>query len=179
MSECGPGSTLPATENLRPWLAEIARKYNIKTVNDCGCGDQWWVGHVQWKVVREKYDITSYEGVIRCDITKERTRDADLILCKDVLRHIDNEGVLSALKLFAEAAPYLVSDCDTIANVNNDKGSQQGRPIDLRKPPFSLGEPLEQVEANEQDKIYCLWRLHEPQNSSGDQPASGPSGEEG
>ena len=162
MSECGPGSSLEATKSFRPWLAAIVRKYDIEKINDCGCGDQFWVAHMNWRVNRQGYDIQAYDRVIKLDVSKEKTRDADLILCKDVLRHLDNESAQNALKLFAESAPYLVSDSDTMDAVNGSlkPGNRwPGRPIDLQRPPFSIGKPLETVESDEGGKYYGFWSL--------------------
>ena len=160
-SGCGSGSTMEATEKLRQWLAYIAKKYRVQFVNDCGCGDRVWVAQVRWDVAYTGYDVQHYFGVEQLDITKERTRDADLILCKDVFRHLSNDDVLAALKLFAEAAPLLVADSDLVEGTNGELGKGNrwpARPVDLRDEPFSLGQPIESINGAGH-KMFGLWRL--------------------
>ena len=101
---CGRGSVYENTEVTRTLLADIAKKYNIKTVSDAGAGDLSWINSVDWDVDYAPYDIRKWdERVIQFDITKEVLPKTDLIMCRHVLNHLENELQEESINRFVES----------------------------------------------------------------------------
>ncbi len=160
----GPGSTLEVGEKLVSFLSIIIKKYKIRTINDAGCGIHSWFRNAaikKWKVQYQGYDIDPMmDDVIKLDITSEEMPKADLIICKDVFRHLDLDQVNSAISLFD--SKYLL--CDTDPGAPNDFNSD--RPLDME---LILGEPIMMEKSIEKGnkkfkwhkgKYFGLWRIN-------------------
>lgn len=161
---CGKGSALPSTVNIRARLPELVKEYGIKTVCDAGAGDLHWLKTVEWDVGYAGFDIhPRHPSVKRLDIRKEPLPACDLILCRQVLGHMNPEWVLQALALFRRSGKYLLAtQHDTPVNelVRLDTYNR----YNLMAEPFSLGDPLEVIpdgETSPEKKRFslCLWRL--------------------
>lgn len=86
---CGRGSMVAQTAIIQKFLPRMAKKYNIETVNDVGCGDQNWIHLVDWDVVYDGYDVLPRnDNVIKHDVVKDTLPYADLVLCICVLNHL-------------------------------------------------------------------------------------------
>lgn len=107
---CGVGSTHANTENARAWLPMLVDRYDIRSVNDAGAGDQTWIRKVDWSVDYLGFDlIPRNDDVARWDITRDILPSADAILCRHVLNHLDDR-VERTLQLFRySGAKYLIA----------------------------------------------------------------------
>ncbi len=179
----GRGSTLARTRGVRQALPALVRELGVRSVLDAGCGDGHWfremaleleryVGvEVVEELARRSRESWGGEGreLVSLDITRDPLPCVDLIVCRDVLVHLKNRHVLAALANFARSGSrYLLA---TTFTSHRERPSQDGplggwRPIDLRRAPFSLGEPERLVsEADDvedpryRDKSLGLWRL--------------------
>jgi len=187
----GRGSTLASTRGVRLAIPALARELGVKSVLDAGCGDGHWfremglalelyVGvEVVEELARRNRECWGGEGreLVALDITRDALPCVDLIVCRDVLVHLKNHHVLAALGNFARSGSrYLLATTFTgdreRANVDGPLGGW--RPIDLRRAPFSLGEPERLVsEADDveddryRDKSLGLWRLRCAVSSGG------------
>ena len=157
-TECGNGSTLDATENIRRWLPKMAEKYRIRHINDAGAGDMAWWPHVRW--IR-RIDYTPYDLIPRradvqqIDITTEAMGLADAILCRMVLNHLDPERVSMALWLFKQSARYLIA-----TQFDKDKLRDQSKEFTRLDLNDWLGKPLEQTpDGQEQGCRLAIWAL--------------------
>lgn len=155
---CGNGSTLENTANVRAWLPDIAARYGIVSINDAGAGDMAWWPHIQWRttVVYHPYDlIPRRDHVQQIDITTEKMREADAILCRMVLNHLDRERVTMALDLFKGSAEYLIAT--QFNGEDLPQRSPQFTRLDLRD---WLGNPIESVQDGAEAACsLAMWKL--------------------
>jgi hypothetical protein len=173
MTNCGPGSTEEMTRKLREFLPKVIKKHKIKTVNDAGCGDLFWVSLTDIDVDYVGYDDNIREvargralerdwKLVKADITKTPMRRCDLVICKDVFRHHSPSGIKNILSMMD--AKYLLADFDEEnrpgdthhRDIGDETYCLQGNKTDLRE---YLGEPEEQIQADEQGKRFGLWKL--------------------
>lgn len=146
----GVGSKPEYVQVLIDWLPKLVRKYRIKTVNDAGAGNQQWISKAKWKVYYRAYDIAPFsESVTPLDITQESMRPADLVICKDVFRHLSDENICKVLALLE--TKFIL--CDTEPGAPIESGPE--RPIDMIR---FLGKPLETIESTEPTtRAYPWW----------------------
>ena len=153
-TDCGNGSTLEATRNVRAWLPAMVLKYDIHTVIDAGAGDMAWVRHIDWHVDYRPYDLIPRAlGVIKWDISSSVLPRADLILCRMVLNHIQERIDQTLHMLRLSGSSYLAA---TQYDAGPTRTRQFAR-LDLR--PW-LGEPLERVKDGlDEGCEMALWEL--------------------
>lgn len=158
-TNCGNGSTLDSTRNIRQWLPMLSEQYGIRTVNDAGCGDMAWMAHMGWAVDYRPFDLIPRRAdVTKIDITREQLPECDAILCRMVLNHLDAERIQMALKQFRRSAMYLIAT--QFNGEDLPKRSPQFTRLDLRREPFDLGEPLAAVQdGSEPNCRLALWEL--------------------
>ena len=156
---CGNGSLPEHTAKVRRTLPEWCRKYGLRIVNDAGAGDMKWRRGMVWDVEYHPFDlIPRHESVTKLDFTTERMPDADLIVCRMVLNHLDEDRIQMALDQFRQSAPYLAAT--QFQGENLPQRSTQFMRLDLRK---WLGEPIESVQDGSEDCCsLALWRLERP-----------------
>ncbi|MET7641830.1 class I SAM-dependent methyltransferase [Streptomyces sp. NPDC005438] len=177
---CGWGSSEPHTQLVRKELVAILGRYGVTTMNDAGCGDLAWMSTIDLgRVDYVGYDVherhtwpelrrDGYRLEV-VDITTDSLRPADLLICRDVFIHLPNEMIQRALTQFRASARYLlttsyVSDpsVERGAFRNDDRleaPSLLHAKLDLRLPPFGLGEPLERIPEDSPNKYLGLWDL--------------------
>lgn len=154
-SGAGPGSLPEVLQDLIQWLPKIVHHYRIKTVNDAGAGKQMWIKEVQWDVDYKAYDEHQWnDDITILDITKEKMRKCDLVICKDVFRHLTDKEIEAALALFD--TKYIVADTVPGAPV----GKKNNRSVDMTR---FLGEPLDVVSSAEpskraKGKCFGVWK---------------------
>lgn len=178
MSMCGPGSTKEKTEYLRKFLKDSISKYGIKTVNDAGCGDLYWI-----TIDALDIDYCGYDDLVRtdakarlkpgwklehCDLVTDCMRKCDLVVCKDVFRHHNENEIGQILRRIQKCSRFLLADYDSIHKVETQTQHKAlkdgeyyaicGNSVDLRR---YLGVPIESVKSNERiEKRYGIWNLN-------------------
>ena len=163
-SVSGSGSTLEYTEPLRKDLIQLIQKYNIKTFLDAPCGDFNWmkevVPHTNIEYIgadiveplvqqnNEKYKSDNI-SFMHLDITKDSLPDADIMMCRDCLFHLDYDSIQ---KFFTNFKKSNIQYLFTTTHINNgflNRNINIGgfRPIDLFLDPFNINpnEVLETV----------------------------------
>lgn len=156
---CGNGSTRANTKNIRAWLPQLVKRYGIKTVCDAGAGDLHWMHGMHWDVEYLPFDlIPRRDSIQKIDITTQHLPECDMILCRMVLNHLDEMRIQMALHLFRQSGTYLCAtqfDGDKLP-----KRSPQFTRLDLRNPPYGLGEPLARVQDGAEDICsLAFWKL--------------------
>ncbi|WNI34526.1 class I SAM-dependent methyltransferase [Streptomyces sp. ITFR-6] len=177
---CGWGSSEPHTQLVRKGLMNIIETYDVKTLNDAGCGDLAWMSTMDldgvdyrgydvheratWPELRER----GYRLEV-VDITATVLRTADLLVCRDVFIHLPNSMVLPALERFRSSCRYLLTTSYTSdptmgqdAFTNSERiaePSLRHAKLDLSLPPFGLGQPLDLIPENSPNKYLGLWDL--------------------
>ena len=152
---CGLSSTWGNSRNVRAWLPDIASRYGIESINDAGAGDLHWIKHVDWDVKYRPFDLfPRAEGVTELDITTEVMPEADAILCRMVLNHLDHDRISMALDNFWNSARFLIA---THFDTNAPNRNREFTRLDLTE---WLGEPVEQVDDGHEEGCYlALWDM--------------------
>ena len=172
----GKGSTKDATKTIVKQLPAMFKKYNVKSIIDAPCGDYNWFKNLD-------YNFNKYLGIDIVDeiisenqkkygskstkfqsgnILEYKFPKADLILCRDLFIHLTNKDVKACLKNFKNSGVrYLLTSSYPEVKKNEDTKTSYFRRINLLRPPFNLGKPLEVVSDNDRGcgKHLCLWDL--------------------
>ena len=169
---CGWGSQMEHTKNIRFMLPEIIEKLDVKTINDAGCGDFWWIKEVSFGtdidyMGYDIYDRRRGQGFpfTALDIVNEDMRPCDLILCRDVFIHLPNDMILSTLKRFKKSGSFLFTTTFNSKHIEVNNFDRMSRPqlkhckLDLSLDPFKLGPGCELVKENSPGKYLGLWDL--------------------
>lgn len=152
---CGWGSELNHTQYIRNDLPLLIKQYNIKIINDAGCGDLNWIKHVNLANIDYiGYDIIKRDSWnntnLKCqifDISQDIMRPCDLIICRDVFIHMPNTIILQILSLFKQSSKLLLStmfDIPSNSNINLIRPAyftKTHSKLNLQLVPFNL-EPL-------------------------------------
>lgn len=109
----GPGSTPEFTKTFRRILQELLSKHNIKSVFDLGCGDWQWQSLMVWTGIhysgwdiskhviqnnKKRYQEANIKFYLRSAFQELFWPKADLLLCKDVVHHLNEEEVASLIE---------------------------------------------------------------------------------
>jgi hypothetical protein len=126
-------------------ILSVLERYPIGPVNDAGCGDKGWIPSIE--------DCENYDLRYGFDITLDKMRPCDLIICRDVMIHMRAELVLEALKLF-NSKYLLATTSDMNRNIYTD--SAYDRDADLSAEPFNLSEIERFPDGNKYLGLYAL-----------------------
>jgi hypothetical protein len=161
---CGYGSEKRNTRIIREVLPHIVRGFAIHSILDAGCGDINWFPLDEFPHYVRYVGVDLFPrqpGIIHADITTSNLPPVDLIVCRDVMIHFDNDTVLQTLHNFRRScAEYLLATTfRCVYNSWRGSGGLQHYPLDLAAPPFNLGEPLLLIPENYPNKFCGLWSL--------------------
>jgi len=173
----GPGGGAEAKALVAPILMELVAKLGISSVLDVGCGEGLWMpdlpGYVGVDVSVEALSVAKaahpgrdyrlYEG--------GPLPEAELVVCKHVLQHIDiDAGVVLLDRIRATGASWLVATSFTKGQNSHDKIKRAGGYWpDLSAEPFALGRPSyvwgpssrRWEKDEEHGGVLALWSLKE------------------
>jgi hypothetical protein len=187
ISLSGRGSDLDQTKRIQEELPKLFKEFSIASIIDVPCGDQNWIpkidlGSIKYtgadivpELISENRSLYGKQSrsFIELDITKEIPPRADLVLCRDLLVHLNTQEIRKALlNIKLSGSEFLLTTTFTgirkYKNLPTITRSVGWRPINLQLVPFSFPEPLRIV--NEgctegmglfADKSLALWRLSE------------------
>ncbi len=170
----GPGSRLnsgPVVETLAV-LKMICNDYNITSLNDIPCGDLNWIVKFLQEMPNIAYTGFDIVGpliernrqavpTIDCrflDITSQVPPRADLVLCKDLIIHLDDADIDRTLgNIKASGSEYLLlsnnfgmPNNDLLENIHGDSAC---RYVDILAPPFGYSAPAWR------SQYLGLWKL--------------------
>jgi SAM-dependent methyltransferase len=154
----GWGSWLSSVEPYKKFLEGFLKENAITSVTDVGCGDWIFSRHINWDhityvgidVVKSVIERNQKEfskpniHFVHQDILQADLPKAELLVCKDVLQHLNNEEVATFLQKLKEYKHCLITNDivvgdQAVGKVNKDlPGPGQNRPLDLTKAPFNL-----------------------------------------
>ena len=184
---CGFGSYLQNTHNTSDFIRRIIKDKKIKSIIDIGCGDMNWMKYT----LMDSPGIISYTGIdqdsdmlliaslaeinIPIELIKEDIRLLDkihrynLILCRDLLLHLENDEIEKVLKMFINSGSrwlitnnYAVLENKELNRVYEyTKRKRQSRNINLNVYPFNFPPPDKQIKEFEceHNRYLCLWDL--------------------
>lgn len=128
----GPGSHLKNTQEVISFINTIISRHNITSILDLGCGDWNWFKHVNlngasyegWdcdddmvSMLNEKYGNDKVCFKVK-DISTELFEKVDLIICRDVLFHIETDIGASIVERCKLSSKYFLST--TFKNVTKN-----------------------------------------------------------
>jgi hypothetical protein len=156
---CGNGSLRANSKLSRAAIPQWCAKYGITSVCDAGAGDLHYVRGIDWLVEYQAFDLCPWSPEVTAfDITTQPLPPCDAILCRMVLNHLDEMRIQMALHLFRQSGRYLIAT--QFNGEDLPQRSPQFTRLDLSKPPYSLGEPLESVQDGTEDTCrLALWNL--------------------
>ena len=185
-SRSGEGSDLKQTEIIRQEIPKIVKEFNILSIGDLPCGDFYWMSKVNLSNVHYRgYDIApaliselnlqygnSTFEFQRLNLVSEIPRQHDLIICRDLLVHLNFTDAKRALEnikksgskyLLTTTFPSRTQNVDLVYNSDN----VGWYPINLDLPPFNLSNPIRLINENcteadglFADKSLALFELH-------------------
>lgn len=151
----GPGSELKNTIFYIIFLEQFLKCNKIKSVLDVGCGDWTFSKHINWKNIKylgidivkniieknkKKYSKKNIK-FMSLDFIKSEAPKADLLICKDVLQHLNNEEIKLFIKKTKKFKYSLITN-DLYSNsklkTNAQISTGKYRPLDLTKKPFNV-----------------------------------------
>jgi len=156
-SKSGPGSSIIRNVDLLQNLGNFVIENNVKSIIDLGCGDFNWMKLFDFNLI-EKYlgvdivnemilsnnktygnNVISFE---QHDITNYPIEIFDIIICKDVLVHLNFIDALRTLTNIknSKSTYFLSTTFVDFENININTG--QWRPINLLSTPFNLNPPI-------------------------------------
>ena len=171
-SLCGHGSHKDSTRETVSFVNYIIKKYEIKSILDLGCGDWNWFNeidlsdcsYVGWDADeamiadnQSKYGLENVNFYVK-DIFSYEYPSVDLIICRDVLFHVQHE---LATKLIDDAkvkSNFFLSTSFRYIKKNEsikkywDIDDWAFFKINLNIPPFDL---LDYEIDNQEEKSYC------------------------
>jgi hypothetical protein len=153
-SVSGPGSTMNATSEVRTWLPQVLHHLRVRVLADIPCGDYNWMASVDLPCDYRGYDVlvelieanrqnypwraTAFEVL---NAVEQIPKAADVILCRDLLVHLDLDDAQSVIENFkASGSPYVI--LTTFPGQPNHELAQSypgwgWRPLDMEAPPFN------------------------------------------
>lgn len=179
----GQGSSILTTKTVRSELPKLFKVLNVQSMVDAGCGDFYWmqtvdlsnISYIGTDIVPDMIHTnrTHFGNERRhflcLDVTADPLPRADLILCRDVIAHLDYQKACKALRNFKESGSTFLLMTTHASGVDNRQIVPGDHcPYDMTKPPFNLPEPLaiiEELEAEPetavQKKAMGLWLLRD------------------
>jgi hypothetical protein len=188
----GPGSSSRAIAVIRDELCNVLHQLALRNrdliINDIGCSDLSWVKAVlPMSADYQGYDVTEWENwpELRAagwqlkvlDPLVTPMRQADVILCRDVMIHYPTETCMQLIQRCRESAQILIATSYTSGrygphdrtfsnDVRQARPSRQFKRLDLSQPPFSLA-CLRKIQEAHQGKYLGVWDLRASAHSSG------------
>lgn len=188
-SVSGPGSNLAATKAIRDVLPTLFAQLGITSLLDIPCGDFYWFsqmwsenrkqasednlglhyigGDIVRQIVfdnREHYvhPLLQFEVL---DATRDLLPRTDMILCRDLLGHLNNAEVQASIRNFKRSGAHwlLATTFPHHDNGNGNISTGQWRPLNLSDWRLGLGEPKLVIDERQtgkfNDKHLGLWEL--------------------
>ncbi len=152
----GLSATLQATAEIRPALAELFKKLNIRTLLDAGCGDVNWMQSLTHELdlylgldivaplVAQNLRLFSHRKghfFSVANIATDPLPAVDAILCRNVLNLLPHEIGLKIISNMLSSPVKVLMISSQKCSINQNGLAGVSRPLNLTQPPFCLPEP--------------------------------------
>ncbi len=178
-SRSGLGSELGETRRLRAGLADLTKRFRIRSLLDIPCGDCRWITRMDLTgihyigadivetIVTENAARFPGRAFLRLDLTRDPLPRADAVLCRDCLVHLSFENIFKAFRnLRSSGSEWLITTTFLEHKSNQDIADGDWRMLNLERPPFNLPRPEAVIvegctECNGAyaDKALGFWRV--------------------
>jgi hypothetical protein len=170
-SHSGHGSSATATRFIRTALPQLLSDLGVNSMLDVPCGDFNWMRLLDLRVDYFGADIVpqlieknqrKYSRPGRAfgllNVVKDPLPKADLVFSRDLLVHLSEKDIESALQNIFDSGPkYLVATTFTSRDKNVDIPTGPWRPLNLERPPFSFPPPIRLInERCERSEDRCF-----------------------
>jgi len=186
---CGWSSDIEHTKNIRWFISRYfldkSNKFGIKSINDIGCGDLFWMKTIISPVIDDYvgydcYSRANWPSLVEngyklnvCDVSKDSLRKADVCICRDIMIHLPNNMVLNIIDNIKNSGAKYLFATNYLNPIQEEDYSKYGfsnferkncpyihhMKLDLTQAPFNLGRPLTSVAETYPYKNMSLWRL--------------------
>jgi hypothetical protein len=155
-TECGVGSAIEHTVEIRAALPDIISTYKIKSINDAGCGDLHWVSKFDLGDVKyQGYDLVPrHKDVIKLDMCEEVMPTCDLIVCRDVFLHLSNDRIKKVIDNFNKSGTYCL-----ISSYYQEITDKYPNRKNLLAEPLNFPDPLLKIEEPYFNRFVGLWKI--------------------
>lgn len=175
-SKSGRASGLPETQRIARELARIRVKYQLQSLVDLPCGDCHWqfahnlgfsryigVDVVEEMIDRNKIAYASPErDFLQLNILEEGAPVGDIVLCRDLMIHLSNTQISSALRnLVKNNTGYVAISTAPRTERNANIPTGASRCVNLEAEPFNLPPPIEYLADGlnpQSNRVIGLWR---------------------
>ena len=181
----GYGSSKNSAKDAQAFIGDIIKRYNPKKILDLGCGDWTWfsslgdmldssgVEYEGWdacaRMIRdnnEKYGNDSVRFMLK-DIVTEEYPKVDLIICRDVLFHLQQSMALEVIEKVHKSCSLFISTTFPYTTTNKKLTGGWGfYTINLAIDPFSLSryevEKRHEVKCGQKNnmRFVCMYELN-------------------
>jgi SAM-dependent methyltransferase len=182
-SKSGNGSSIEQTHEIAQKLPSLINRLKIQSFLDIPCGDLEWMSKVE--LAGAKYlgadiapSLISHlkakfpeKEFALLDISEDSLPKVDLIFCRDLLVHLSNKDISSALKnIKASQSTYLATTTFVNRETNIDlpmiSRGVAWRTLNLQIQPFNFPEPIETIDEKctenkgvYSDKAIAIWKI--------------------
>lgn len=153
-SKSGPGSSLENTESVRREIVRLVSEREISSIVDIPCGDFNWMSTIS-KSFSSYLGADIVEGVIAnnrirypefafsvIDAVNDEIPRADLIICRDLLVHLNFKDGLRVIENFRKSGSSFLLVTSFIKHSVNSELRGLWRPLNMELEPFFLTKPL-------------------------------------
>jgi hypothetical protein len=186
-SRSGAGSDLTQTREIARHLPGLLKDLKVRSLLDLPCGDFNWMSNLDLHAVNyigadlvpelindlnESYGDNARK-FITLNIVNEVPPQTDAVFCRDLLVHLNNSEVASAISNFRKSgAEYLFTTTFPLRVKNFDlpliSREVAWRPINLELPPFNFPEPIHILNeacteggGSFSDKSIGVWKIQD------------------
>ena len=179
----GQGSSIATTVIIRTELPALWDALKVEKILDAGCGDFYWMRTIDLKqrlyvgidvvpemITTNRAHFGDEQHHFFClDVTEDPLAQVDMIICRDVLAHLDYQKACHALRNFkASGSIFLLATTHLSGHKNEPVINGHHFPYDLTQAPFNLPKPLILIEETtaeqetlKQKKAMGLWLLQD------------------
>lgn len=169
----GPGSSIDNTVEIRKLLDEFVVNYNIRSINDLGCGDLTWINttnlfnndNIQYigidiveSVILKNMQLFPKKIFKHSDVVQTNIDSCDLIILRDIIFHLSISDIILIFKNIKNKFKYICITCsnNSINIDNNHCNKSHFSDRNLRIHPFNIVK-LPLFEIKEQQFNRCVY----------------------
>jgi hypothetical protein len=169
----GFGSSLSATSTLRQILPSLLHEIGAQTLLDVGCGDFFWMQHVNLAQIYLGVDVvetviednrkrfeTPRRKFLALNAIVDDLPAADVVISREILFHLSFDDIDRLLRnILSKERSYILATSDRQTSFNSDIPTGDYRLLNLEARPLRFPPPLRIIDesAISPGRIIGLW----------------------